>query len=210
MGSENKSKIRKNQLTNDNTDSFLPSSKRKKNNNNNDDDDIDSLTKRRKNENINDDDDKLQKAISNFFTVIEKYIIANLNKIFKIETKNFNVLKNYCLSQPTLIFNAIDYIYPHIKNNSYKNNKEEIQTYINALEKGFHENTEIIKFLNKHSKNILILIEKPAIYNAFYKMLLVLLLDLFNYHGILDLESERELNLKKLITKEYLYRNKKN
>ena len=171
-----------------------------------------SLIKRRKNNeenNNNNDNDKLQKAIINLFNNIEKHIIANLNKVFSnMETKNFTLLKNFCLDQPTLIFNAIDYIFPHIKYNSYKNTKEEILAYIKVLEKGFNENNEVIKFLNKHSKDILKLIEHSAILDALYKISTVFLLDLLDYHGIPESKSKDEIDLKKLIIAEYVYRNK--
>ena len=170
------------------------------------DSDDDNDLKRQK---CNPNNEKLQKAIINFFDNTENYIIKNINIVFKVEPKKFNSFKNYCLSEPSLIFKAIDYIYPHIKNNNYKNNIEEIQAYLKVLEEGFQENFEIAKFLNKYSKNILTLIEKSVIRDALYKLVLVLLLDLCDYHGIHDLEFEKEPDLKELIKKEYLHRYKK-
>ena len=145
----------------------------------------------------------LQIVVQEYLNNIDNFIIKTINQTDI--TTNFEKMRKYCLNNTTLIFDAIDYIFPHIKNEN-----SNVKTFIDALTLGFVHNKEIITFLNEYKDKILILLDKDQIYKALYTLSMILLLDLHRYHGIYSIDNAINGDLKDLIIKEYLYRHKEN
>ena len=147
---------------------------------------------------------KLSDIVEKFFDNVNKFIISNLDKAYKENNiytpyrKEYDAFVNYCIRNPTKIFNAIDYVYPHLK-------KNDSVVYIKALKLGFNDKKdEINKYLTNYEDNIKRLLMYQNISDAVYILLRILLIDLHKYHNIHVKEDDKDL--KKLLEKEYCHR----
>ena len=146
----------------------------------------------------------LKLIIRKFFSKVDKTFIRNLKIAYgsygteKYVTEYNNFVK-YCDNHPYIIFDCIDYIYPHINASTDK--------MLNILKiRSKQYNSQLHCFINTYAKALFILLSNDEISKLFYKLLHYLLLELCKYHDIY-IQKDKNMSLKKLVEKEYLYRN---
>lgn len=146
----------------------------------------------------------LKLIIKRFFSKVDKTFIRNLKVAYGSYgtdkyVNEYNNFVKYCNNRPYILFDCIDYIYPHINASTDK--------MINILKvKSKQHNNQLYCFVNMYAKALLKLLSNDDICNLFYQLLHYLLLELCKYHDIYK-QKDKNMSLKKIVEKEYLHRN---
>ena len=147
---------------------------------------------------------ELTEIYKEFFKMIDSTIFYKFVEIFNItekqqQLKDYENFKEYCIKNPTKLFDAIDCLYPLLPDTNLK-------SIIHTLKLHFKEDKLIMKFLNQYSDKIMGLVDYEYISNTVKQILKCLLVQILQYHGIFN-ENDKKKKLGFLIKKEYLHRN---
>ena len=145
---------------------------------------------------------ELTQIFEQFFKTIDSTLINNFKRIVNLkerQLKDYENFKEYCVKNPTKLFDVIDYIYPYIINNN-----NDVKSIIDKLKVDFNEDKLIKKFLNEYSNKILTLMNNDYIFGVVKQILKAFLLNILEYHKIYE-ESDKKKKIIFLIKKEHLH-----